>query len=506
MDQGVCCQPGCKLSERSKEFDGKSSTAGTLQEILPAATDHAGNEISFRVYLGLRYPHDTELFKANVMQETHNGKEYELAREYIEWYHSKMPSETKREYPGTEAYEHVAGPDCVDLHGYSGHAISAEEMKYCTTIQCIVLCDNEYHESYPNQRPEPDDEEFERKGVYHLTGLGEGRRSWEDDCSVYPKRHGCYEVYPMAWKGFENGDPPFHPHCLEMYRRVSELRRGTSDMTDLAHWIEGQPDEKPDHPAVHRGNNQWWTHRPGDEFLAANPLHIPGLSVLLESAKRENGTFDARESPFGKRSTTSQITGNLFARLPEELRDIIVAPLDSKDIASLRLASRSFRHLQYTLWHDLMKKEMPWIWEAWSDRPYPLMSCATKRELIAHDERVQARSEALAEDHALNSEQRAFQEQVIAEDDAEFRKPRPVHQLDRLHTDWYYLYCQIQEEWKNIKGLQNRERIWTAVKCVSRRIANPDEDLDLAKQEHAKAFPHKDLNPKGWYCQGISGK
>ena len=500
MDLENCCQPGCKLSERSEEPDGKLSTAGTLQEVLPAATDHEGNEISFGVYLGLRYPHNTELFKANVMQETYNGERWQLARDYVDWYHSKMPSEPKRKHPDVEAYEHVAGPHCVDEHGYSGHAISAEEMKYCTTVQCIVLYENGYHESYPNKWPEPDDEEFESKGVYHLTGLGEGCGSWENDCSVYPKRHGCYQVYPMAWTGFENGDPPFHPHCLEMYRRVSELRRGTSDMTDLAHWIEGQPDEKPDHPAVNRGIDQWWTHRPGDEFLAANPLHIPGLSGLLESAKREHGTFDARESPFGKRSATSQITGDLFARLPEELRDIIVAPLDSKDIANLRLASRSFRHLPYTLWHDLMKKEMPWIWEAWSDRPYPLMSCATKRELIAHDERIQARSEALAGDHALNSEQRAIQEQLIAEDDAEFRKPRPVHQLDRLHTDWYYLYCQIQKEWKNIKGLQNRERIWKVVEFVSRRIAKPDEDLDLAKQEHAKTFPYKELNPSGWYC------
>ena len=303
----------------------------------------------------------------------------------------------------------------------------------------------------------------------------------------------------MKYTGFQNGDPPFHPHCLEMYRRVSVLRRGTTDMTDLAHWVERQYNERADHPAVRRGTDQWWTHRRGDEFLAANPLHIPGLAVLLESAKRDQGTFDSRESPFGARSTTSQVTEDSFGRLPEEIRDIIVAPLSSKDIANLRTASRSFQHLPYTLWHDLMKKEMPWIWEAWSDRPYPLMSCATKRELISHDESIKARSEALAGDHTINSEQSAIQEQLIAEDDAEFRKPRPVQQLDRLQTDWYYLYCQIRKEWKNIKGLQNRERIWKVIEFVSRRIANPDEELDFAKQEHAEAFPYKDLNPDGWY-------
>jgi hypothetical protein len=144
-----------------------------------------------------------------------------------------------------------------------------------------------------------------------------------------------------------------------------------------------------------------------------------------------------------------------------------------------------------------MKKEMPWIWEAWSDHPYPLMACTTKHELIRHDEMIKSRSAALASDRAFNSEQRAIQEQLIAGDDAEFRRPRPVPQLDRLHTDWYSLYCQLRREWENIKGLQNRERIWKAVEFVSRRIANPDEDLDLAKQEHVKAFPYQDPNPDG---------
>lgn len=497
MHEQTCCQPGCKLSERTNEPDAKVSTAGELQEVLPAATDHEGNEISFNVYLELKYPHDADL-RAKAMQETYDGGDYQLENDYVEWYHTKMSMETKRKEPVWKSYEHIAGPDCVDHHAYNGYAISAEEMKFCTTMQCIVLYDNEYHESYPNQWSEPDDEEFERQGVYHLTGLGDACGSWEDDCSVYPKRHGCYEVYPMAYGGFKDGDPPFHPHCLEMYRRVSALRRGTTDMTDLAHWIEHQLHEIPNHPAVDRGSHQWWAHRGGDELLAANPLHIPGLSVLLESAKREQGTFDARASPFGARSATSKGTEDLFGKLPEEIRDIIVASLGSKDVANLRLASRSFHHLPYTLWHDLMKKEMPWIWEAWSDRPYPLMSCATKRELIEHDESIKTRSEALAADDTLESEQRAIQEQLVAEDDAEFRKPRAAQQLDRLHTDWYWLYYQLQREWKNIKGLQNRERIWKVIEFVSRRIANPDEDLELAKEDHTKAFPYKDLNPDGW--------
>jgi hypothetical protein len=65
---------------------------------------------------------------------------------------------------------------------------------------------------------------------------------------------------------------------------------------------------------------------------------------------------------------------------------MVIEHLGSKDIASLRVASRSFRHLPYTLWHRLIKKEMPWIWETWTDRPYPYMSRTTERELITHYE------------------------------------------------------------------------------------------------------------------------
>lgn len=125
------------------------------------------------------------------------------------------------------------------------------------------------------------------------------------------------------------------------------------------------------------------------------------------------------------------------------------------------------------------------------------MSRTTKQEFIKHDKGIEDRLREAAE---LHGEQKIIQEQLIARDDAEFRKPHPVQQLDRLHTDWYDLYCQLRREAKNIKGLQNRERIWKSVEFISRRIANPTEDLNFAKGEHAKAFPYKDLNPKGWYA------
>lgn len=234
-----------------------------------------------------------------------------------------------------------------------------------------------------------------------------------------------------------------------------------------------------------------WTHIPGDEFLVAYPLHIPALSLLLESAKRPQQDFDGKSSPFAESTNHSISPADSFNKLPEEIRDMILVHLGSRDLASLRLASRSFRHLPYTLWHDLIKKEMPWVWETWTDRPYPLMSCATKQELIEHDKAIEDRKRAAA---ALPPSERLAQEQLIADDDAKFRAPRPVEQLDRLHTDWYYLYCQLRKEWKNIKGLQNRERIWTSAEFVVRRLQNPTETAGIAKYNHFITFPYQDLN------------
>jgi hypothetical protein len=210
---------------------------------------------------------------------------------------------------------------------------------------------------------------------------------------------------------------------------------------------------------------------------------------------------------------------DLFGKLPEELRDMVLAPLSSADIANLRLASRSFRHLPFTLWHDLIKKEMPWIWEAWTDCPYPFLACTTKPELEADTAGLWDRTMAMR-DHGSEEQADSGGEQEgspggeeetspESEEDAtprgeyetspetgaaqwdtdEMWQPRAVRQLPRLQTDWYFLYCQLTREWKNIKGLQNRERIWKTLEFIVHRVENPDEDLGVVVREHKESFP-----------------
>ena len=39
--------------------------------------------------------------------------------------------------------EHLAGPACLSTGGYSGQRISADEMKDCVRVQCLMYVDGE---------------------------------------------------------------------------------------------------------------------------------------------------------------------------------------------------------------------------------------------------------------------------------------------------------------------------------------------------------------------------
>lgn len=474
-------KPGCKVVLRPLNQEGEEFVE-KFEDVVPSGVDSEGNEVSFDVFIGLQGYDDYE--DVEDIWETY-------CEEYRAWYLSKIPDGRDFRLGRDEEFvEHIAGPHCEHRRGYNGNAISVEEMRLSTTVQCIVEKKSQAHDGLPEWSSEPDDEDFERESEYFLSGLGNKCGSWEDDTTVEPQRHGFNDLNPMHTEGFAMGDLAFHPHCLEMYKRVSSLRLGRVDIAAFADWWDrgGEDVYLPDHPAVDAASNQYWTFNEGDEYLAANPLEIPALTSILESARRPP-SYDARSSPFDAGSTTTTTTTTTtdpISNLPSELRDMVLSYLPSKDIANLRLASKTFRYLPNTLWHDLLQKEMPWIWETWTDQPYPYMSCTTKREL---QERRQAGKPAIR--LARGGEATSRQKQLVAQADAEFRRPREVRRLERLRTDWYYLYCRIRREWGNINGLQNRERIWKCVEYVVRRVADPDEDLEFVKTDHERRFPHR---------------
>lgn len=89
--------------------------------------------------------------------------------------------------------EHIAGPDCTSTGGYNGHRISLEEMRGCTSFQCLM-------EKRSDWQASEDDEDFEIESNYFLTGLGIDMPSRDENSPrVFPVRHGADEIQPEDW-------------------------------------------------------------------------------------------------------------------------------------------------------------------------------------------------------------------------------------------------------------------------------------------------------------------
>ena len=166
------------------------------------------------------------------------------------------------------------------------------------------------------------------------------------------------------------------------------------------------PGDKP----TKRCHGEWWHHEVGSEYLAANPIYVPDISNVLQPQKYDwNGSSTFSSPNQGSSNQSENFTKpDCFGRLPPEIAELIVKRLNSKDIANLRLASRSFRQLPNILFRKLLVEEMPWMWEV--------------------------------------------QDWLPGE------------------TDWHALYLALRSACMNLEGLRNRKRIWLYQEQVIERI------------------------------------
>ena len=153
------------------------------------------------------------------------------------------------------------------------------------------------------------------------------------------------------------------------------------------------------------------------KYLVANPINIPELSSLIDMTRNNPGWAHKDCSPCAPQQQNHDEppishpppSSDIFARLPPELKSEILSHLRSKEIANLRLVSHCFRLLPVSLFHQLIKQDMPWFWEV------DTFKC--------HGER-----------------------------------------------DWFWLYTQLKGIGTHIKGLANRKRIWHDVEKIVDRI------------------------------------
>lgn len=425
-----------------------------------------------------------------------------------------------RKNPSQKYDEHIAGPGCVNTAGYSGHRISVEEMKGSRTMQCLSSKDERWI-------PCSDDEDFELQGSVFLSGLCDQVPAGDIGCpDVVPGRHGCTQpnavnnsswmvselrgplgcllvIQPLCIKytkrisqeGLPRGPAamPFHPTCFEIYKRVSLLRLGHIDVAGLyALWkLNGAWQNFPRDKAVVRGREQDWNHEPGDEFLVVNPVFVSGLPALFASTLRDvpsfsprNGAFRVSESHMENMNSPSKAASDdPFVSLPPELRDMVLGYLGSAEVCNLRLVSRVFRQLPISTFQRLLEQERPWLWEVWSSLPYSKWATTTARVYQRRNKAAQTHEQELELYRSVIAAEmpELLHDWRRAEPSYADIVPSPVHEapsgkLPERNTDWFALFEGITKQWSQLRGLQNRRRIWNAAEEILVRIQRAREE------------------------------
>jgi hypothetical protein len=412
-----------------------------------------------------------------------------------------------RRFEKCNLLEHIAGPGCAHPRGYNGHNITSEEMIGSGTVQCLI-------KKISGWQREATDEDWEVTSDYFLSGLGGYMQSRDyGGVKCLPLRHGVEEeLYPdnMYWEGW--GKPewdtpmPFHPWCLEVFKRVSHQHFGFFNVNGLGRWRwaechnNGKQVNHRFDPVLNRGLQQEWHHENGDEWLAANPVLVPALPEVLQPSIVEDATsFSPKDSAFSVDRAellpglASESVRDPFKVLPRELINLINTYLDSRDIAALRLSSRAFTHLPLFLWKQLLIKEMPWLWELWDDSNTSKWALVSSSELHSESKRLHRVAEEMRN---MQGRHRHIIQQEIPEHYDQFCAERPwvledvdsainpalaqsvadmarlelICKLPRERTNWFVVYTQITRHWKDLKGLKNRERIWKCCEDITQRI------------------------------------
>ncbi|KAF5672658.1 pisatin demethylase cytochrome P450 [Fusarium circinatum] len=284
--------------------------------------------------------------------------------------------------------EHIASPSCQSLQGINGHVLSVAQMKNCRNVRFLVPKPSMWKADLSDQLLEgSSDNLFYVSGESSGSNMIEGRR-FRGIHSLYPPRHGLKDI-STSWVYVDEGcmvcqeldyslvPLPVHSYCLDMYAKTSLRRLGHIDLNGLWHWREmrnmpasygledriPEPIRKQIHlPELQRARTQWdypWLHTPGDEWLVANPVEIPGISRVLESCVKE----------LCLKGYVQQTTG--FLALPSEIIQHTLSFLDIPDVDSAAKTCRAIFKLAQLIFRESVLRSMPWLWEVLENNEYP---------------------------------------------------------------------------------------------------------------------------------------
>lgn len=383
--------------------------------------------------------------------------------------------------------EHISGPNCVLKNAYSGHNITAEELRGCNTFQLLCPKPSDWE-------PEQGDEEFELDDgcPSYLSGLRDHLDTKSSSVTVFaPMRHKQEQFLVHNWASAASNRHlaamPFHPACFEVFKRASLKRCNTIDVEGLVGWYQVESTYHftdkvfPHDDAVRRATkDQVWDHVEGDEWIAANPCFVSALHEEMQQL----ATDEAFAGPRADEGT------------------------DIEEIAQMNLSSEASSNLPQSFYFGHIRHDMPWIWETWCARPYAGWTTRSQADVAKDPLAVSHQREYLSNwirtietDGGESSTQKRAQlrdlHAQLTELEAQSRcVPEPVRAtlLPRHGTDWRKLYFALQDLGQTSRGLRNRERVWRCCNYILDRIAlqrlkgkiSANEQVRLPRDGHGR--------------------
>lgn len=429
-------------------------------------------------------------------------------------YHHPL-SKTLKSHYRDQVWEHIAGPGCLNLHGYNGARISNEEMLFANTLQCLIQKIDAGREGMDDDvspqkwEPDPDDEPWEDEAAWFLSGVSDFMPSRDmDDPRVFPQRHGRHSINAenVCWgPDMNNDDPryamPFHPACFEIYKRAAIGKYGVFNVDLLGSWwrLKSRYDEFhhtfPRSEAVREGMEQSWKHTPGHEYLAADPLFLPGLRDAINSADLEDVW-----------SSEGVSTG--FSSLPAEITEHTLEDLDTVNVAKASLAIPALRPVARQILRKRLQ-EHSHLWELEPSRPYSKWTGVTAWELqIVQKEfdRKQSEIGPLLEvlkqegcDEAHDDLKQYCEQQLEARRNATIgvvlREKSPLQiPDDEVGIARFAIALEEASKSGKLKGLQNRQRIWKDCETILEQIEDLQKQGDILSSGQvrpgAKLYEH----------------
>jgi hypothetical protein len=237
---------------------------------------------------------------------------------------------------------------------------------------------------------------------------------------------------------------------------------GFPQPTDLGIVLRGEEWSRLDVRMVLR-----YFHEPGTEYLAADPMNVPGLDELITTGSQGRVSDVAFSSP---RDPTQ--TQDVFSILPVEIRRVILEALPRKDVVNLRIASSNFTVLPQSYFHHLIKTEMPWVWEVDSLSAQEVnwhglwckLSAADGSSYVDEKKRVWARRQLK---QLTDRVELMMEKDETGENQAEMYQQ--AMERGKEHIMKQFRVLKKMRFWENdkkateLKGLRNRRRIWSDI-------------------------------------------